>query len=138
MKQPIIQRTKRFVRPVAIGISAGGAVCALLLALFSLLMRFRDIPQPAVLFCATLVLVIAGFSAGFISAACARERGLPMGICCGTGIFLLLCFAWLLVDGTGLGAGAIAKLAALLFAAAIGGIFGVNKKRRFAAIRKKD
>ncbi len=131
MKQPDMYGIKRFFRPVAYGIVAGTVACFLLLILMSVVMQFRDLPQVLVTFVATLTFVLGGLVSGYVSAAFSRERGMLVGVCCGVCMFLLLAFTNLTVNGPDFCAVALTKLAAVLFASALGGVIGVNKRKKF-------
>ncbi|MCI8649203.1 MAG: TIGR04086 family membrane protein [Anaerotruncus sp.] len=131
MKQPDLHCAKRFIRPITYGIAAGAAVCVLLLLLMAAVMNFRDLPQAVIALFATVSFVGAGFTAGFVCAICSRERGLLLGLCCGSCMFILLAFFSLAFSEPTLGIGAASKLAAVLFAAALGGVIGVNKRKKF-------
>ena len=131
MSKPDMHSAKRYIRPVTYGILAGSSACFLLLMVMSLVMSLRDIPQTAVSLVAILTFVAGGFVAGFVCSACSRERGLLLGLCCGAGLFLILSLASIAVDGVSFGMVALTKLIAVIFAAALGGVIGVNKKRKF-------
>ena len=131
MRQPDVHGAKRFIRPVTYGILFGAGACFLLLLIMSAVMGLRDIPQTAVSLIATLIFVLGGFVAGYVSAAFAREKGMLLGLCCGACPFVILSLASLAVDGGGFGMVALTKLAAVLLAAALGGIIGVNRRKKF-------
>lgn len=131
MKQPNTNSAKRFVRPVTYGIISGAAACFVLLILISIVMGLQDVPQPAVYLIAVLTFIIGGFIGGYVCAMLSRERGMQLGLCCGFCLFFLLMLASLAVDGRGFGLVALTKLAAVLLASALGGIVGVNTKRKF-------
>ena len=129
MKQPDIHGAKRFIRPVTYGLLFGVGACMLLLVLMSVVMTFRDVPQPAITLIATLAFVLGGLVAGFVSASFAREKGMLIGICCGICLFLILMTASFVFDDAGFGMVAVSKLAAVLFASALGGVIGVNREK---------
>lgn len=131
MKQPDMHSAKRFLRPITYGISSGAAACFLLLLAMSLLMGMRDMPQATVTVFATISFVAGGFLAGYVTAAFSQEKGLLLGLCCGGILFLILLCAGIAVSGGAPGMQALTKLIAVLLAAAIGGILGVNKKKKF-------
>ena len=135
MRQPDVHGAKRFIRPVTYGILFGAGACFLLLLIMSAVMGLRDIPQSAVSLIATLIFVLGGFVAGYVSAAFAREKGMLLGLCCGACLFVILSLASLAVDGGGFGMVALTKLAAVLLAAALGGIIGGNRRKKFRRTR---
>ena len=103
MKQPDIHGAKRFIRPVTYGLLFGVGACLLLLVLMSVVMTFRDVPQPAITLIATLAFVLGGLVAGFVSASFAREKGMLIGVCCGICLFLILMTASFVFDDAGFG-----------------------------------
>ena len=131
MSKPDLHSAKRFIRPITCGIGLGAAACVLLLVIMSVVMSIQDIPQAAISLMSTLAFVAGGFVAGFACSALSRERGLLLGLCCGVLLFLILSLASLAVDGSAFGALAATKLAAVLFAAALGGVLGVNRRKKF-------
>lgn len=135
MRQPDVHNAgataKRFVRPIAYGILSGAAACMVMLILMSVIMGLKDIPQSAVSLIATLTFVVGGFVAGYVSSVFSRERGMLMGLCCGLCLFIVLSLANLAIDGSGFGMVALTKLIAVLLSAALGGIIGVNKRKKF-------
>ncbi len=122
---------KRFLRPVTYGVGVGAVVCFLLLSLMATLVTFRDCPQGVVSVLATISFVGGGLAAGFLCAVLSREKGLLLGLLCGGCLFLMLLAASMLANGPGFGAEGVSKLAAVLLASAIGGVVGVNKKKKF-------
>lgn len=130
MKQPNMQGAKRFLRPITWGVLTGAAACILLLLISAFIMGIRDIPQAAVSIIATFSFILGGFVAGYVSAALSREKGMILGLCCGGCLFLVLFIASFTIDGSGFGLAALTKLISVLLAAAIGGILGVNKRKK--------
>lgn len=131
LKQPDMHSAKRFLRPITYGVSSGGAACFLLLLLMSVLMGMRDMPQAMVSLFATISFVAGGFLAGYVTALLSQEKGLFLGLCCGAILFFVLLCAGMAVSGGAPGMQALTKLLAVLFASAIGGVLGVNKKKKF-------
>lgn len=131
MKQPDMHSARRFLRPITYGISSGAAACFLILLLMSVLMGMRDLPQATVSLFATLSFVAGGFLAGYVTAYFAQEKGLFLGLCCGAILFLVLVCAGMAVSGGAPGMQALTKFLSVLFASAIGGVLGVNKKKKF-------
>lgn len=122
---------KRFLRPIAFGISSGAVACFLSLLLMSVAMGLGDMPQAVIALFATIAFVIGGFLAGYVTAVLAQEKGLLLGLCCGAILFLVLLCVSFTVSGNGLGMQAVTKLVCVLLASAIGGVLGVNKRKKF-------
>ena len=130
MKQPNMQGMKRFFRPIIYGVLSGVAACLLLLIFMSIVMELQDIPETVVTLMATLTFVFGGITAGLISSGMSREKGLLMGMVCGICLFAILSLASLMVYGGDFGIAALTKLVAVLLAGSIGGVVGVNKRKK--------
>lgn len=131
VKQPTLSSAKRYLRPIAYGILAGAISCMLFLLALAAFMGMRDVPQSLVSLFSILAFVLGGFISGFVSASLAREKGLLLGLVCALGLFIILLLVNLMFDGGGIGMQAVVKLIAVMLAAAIGGILGVNRKKKF-------
>lgn len=120
----------RFVLgPFCFGILCGTALVLLLLLIAASVFSFVDIPQEALPVIGTLILAAGGFLAAFVTALIARRQGLLIGGVCGVVFAALALLAGRIVSGSG-GSPFWSRLIILLIAALIGGIAGVNKKRR--------
>lgn len=126
-----MHNARRFLRPITYGISSGAVACFLLLLLMSALMGMRDMPQASVSLFATISFVAGGFLAGYVTAALSQEKGLLLGLCCGCILFIVLICAGMAVNSSAPGMQAFTKFLAVLLASAIGGVLGVNKKKKF-------
>lgn len=130
MKQPDIRSYKRFMRPAIFGVVAGVITCTVLLVLVSCLMLLNDFPYEMLVLLTTIIFVIGGFTAGYISAKKTRERGMVMGLMCGIILSLLLCIGNIAVHGASFGMTGLTKFVCVMIAAALGGVLGVNKRRK--------
>lgn len=130
MRQSDIHGIKRFIRPIAYGATAGTAACILLLLALAVVMSLQDVPQLAVDMLALLTFLVGGFVAGLVCSGFSREKGLLLGVCCGAVMFLILTVATVILGQPGFGMAAVAKLAAVLCAAALGGVIGVNRRKK--------
>ena len=130
LKQPNMQGAKRFFRPITYGIVSGVAACLLLLIFMSVVLELQDVPESAVTLMATLTFVFGGMIAGLISSGMSREKGLLMGLVCGICLFGILSLASLALCGGDFGIAALTKLVAVLLAGSIGGVVGVNKRKK--------
>lgn len=120
----------RYLKPIGFSVLVGAVVCTLALLLCSFIFTIRDIPQSLVSPISTVCAAAGAFAAGLCCAKLIRERGLAFGLICGVFLFLLTLFCgWLIVGGE-IGILALIKLVVILIAAAIGGVAGVNGKRR--------
>lgn len=89
-----------------------------------------DIPHSAVVPMSILAVVAGCLLAGFICARIIKSGGLLCGLLCGTLIFLVALAAELLVVGGEVGILALYKYVAYIASAMIGGVLGVNKRRK--------
>lgn len=121
---------QQWVRPLLVGLCVGVLCCTLLLLLAALAIQSVEIPRAAVTPLATVAAGIGAFAGGLAAALAAGRRGLVMGALCGILLFVIVLLAGL-ARATGIDPGyAAIKLAVLTVAGAIGGVLGVNRKRR--------
>lgn len=121
---------QQWVRPLLVGLCVGVLCCTLLLLLAALAIQSVEIPRAAVTPLATVAAGIGAFAGGLAAALAAGRRGLVMGALCGILLFVIILLAGL-ARATGIDPGyAAIKLAVLTVAGAIGGVLGVNRKRR--------
>lgn len=114
-----------------IGSFAGIISCALLLIICALaLTKSSGIPHLAV---SPLVMIVAGMGAfigGYVSALISKQNGMMCGLICGFIMFLILFIASLITVRTALSMNTIVRLLLMLLTGAIGGILGVNKRKK--------
>ena len=120
----------RWVRPLLVGLCVGVLCCTLLLLLAAFLIRSVEIPRAAVTPLAVAAAGIGAFAAGLAAALTAGQRGLVTGALCGLLLFIIILLAGLFrSSGIDLGYTAV-KCAVLTVAGAVGGVLGVNRRRR--------
>lgn len=126
-RRPLLQR---WLTPLLIGLCVGVVVGTLLLLGAALLLQSAQLPAGAL---SPLALTAAGIGAlagGCAAALAAKERGLLIGAVCGTLLYLLLLIAgWARLGGADAGYACL-KWAVLTVCGAVGGLIGVNRKRR--------
>lgn len=120
----------RRVRPVAVSVLIGTVFCALVLLLMSVLMSVQNIPQFAVGPMASFAFAAGGLVAGFCCARILRENGLVHGAVCGAALTVIVLLAGLALGDNGFGIPALFKIAFVMLSAMLGGVLGVNSKRR--------
>ena len=120
----------RIGRPVLWGVVIGGVVTTLLLLLMAAVLTVKDIPQVAVAPLATASAAIGAFAGGFTAAKIARQQGLLLGALCGVLLYALVFLTGLTHAGDMQATGVLIKWAILIACGAVGGIVGVNLKRR--------
>lgn len=121
---------RRWLRPVLVGEAVGLIGCVGSLMLAALLVQTVDVPRAAILPLAIAAAAIGAFLAGLTAAAVSGQRGLLFGALCGLLMWLLILLAGVArYTGVG-GSGTLIKLAALVLAGGIGGVLGVNMRKR--------
>ncbi len=119
-----------WLRPVLVGVAVGLIVCVGALMLMALIVQSVDVPRAAILPLAIVAAAIGAFLAGLTVAAVAKQKGLLLGAVCGLVLWLLILLAGV-ARYTGVsGEGAALKLAVLLLCGSVGGVLGVNMRKR--------
>ncbi len=120
----------RWLRPLLIGVAVGILCCTLLLLLMAALIQRVDVPRGAALPLAVGAAAVGAFAAGLTAALVSGQRGLALGAVSGFMLFLLVLLAGLARYAAVDGPTALLKAVALVVAGAIGGVLGVNRRRR--------
>lgn len=119
----------KWLRPVFFGTVIGMLCCLAVLLIFAMVMAARDIPQAAITPMAVVAAAIGAFVGGFMSARSAGSRGLAYGAACGALMYLLILIAGFSLLQYVNGWFAVMKLFAVVASAAVGGVYGVNRRR---------
>ncbi|HIZ55550.1 MAG TPA: TIGR04086 family membrane protein [Firmicutes bacterium] len=122
--------TPRYMKPILAGMIVGIVITAVFLMLSALVMTSRDIPVSATSVMALGSGLAGALCGGYVSARLTGEKGLFFGALCG-GILcvILLISSTVLMKGLP-GTRFAVNAVALVVAGAIGGILGVNQKKR--------
>lgn len=121
--------TTPILRPLLIGLCVGVVSCTLLLLAAAYLLKSVDMPLGVATPIAITAASVSALLGGWATARCSGSRGLLMGSACGALLFLIV-LLWGLCRGGVDGGQTAIKLAALTAAGAIGGVLGVNRKKR--------
>lgn len=122
---------QQWVRPLGVGIVSGVLACLLSLLALAALLLTQDTPQTGVTPLALVALVTGAFVGGLFAARVAGQNGWLMGLATGGALFLLLMLAGgfaLLRDVQA--SHTWVKLAVMLGSAAVGGIVGINLRKK--------
>lgn len=120
----------RILRPILIGVLVGVIAGVLLLLAAAAVMASTQLPTGIVSPIALAVIAVAALVGGFTAARLSRERGLLYGAGCGLLIFLVVAIAGFSVVPSSQGAMLLLKLALTVGGGALGGVLGVNVKRK--------
>lgn len=121
---------KKLLRPVFIGACVGAVCCLLLLLLMSAVMAATDVPKSVVTPMAVVAAAVGAFIGGITAARIAKEKGLLIGAACGLLLFLVVLIAGFAVLKDIRGTYVLVKLLVLIGCGAVGGILGVNLRKR--------
>lgn len=121
--------TVPLLRPLLVGLCVGVVSCTLLLLGVAALFCRVDLPPGIVTPAAVIAATVGALLGGWGAARIAGRRGWLMGCLCGGLLFLIL-LLWGLSRGGVEGGYAAIKWAAMTLGGAIGGVLGVNRKRR--------
>jgi len=107
----------------------GAVFSAILLLLFSFSLSKNDIPLEIVNPFSAFLIAAASLCSGYLAAKKIKQRGMAVGATCGTVIFLLVSLISLM-NSFEIGILALIKFGVSVLSGAIGGILGVNTKRK--------
>ena len=119
-----------YIKSTLISVVAGELATMLSLLLFALLMCKMDLPLLVSDSLIVLASALGGLTAGFLNGRFIREKGMLFGVICGAVLILIMFLFNVSFHQLTSVAFLIAKLAAILFCSALGGILGVNKKAK--------
>ena len=119
----------KYIKPVAISCFWGTIVAVGFLLLFAFILTLRDIPLVLINPLAVLAVALGSFTAGFCCAKLIGQKGMWWGCVCGAILFCLLFLTSLAYSGD-IGLMALTKLIIVLACSMIGGVIGVNSRKR--------
>ncbi len=120
----------RMIRPVVWGVGVGAVVCTALLMIAAAIMTAVTVPSSAVTPIAMVIAALAACVGGWVTARISRERGLLFGAVCGLVLFLLITAIGLSAFQEIGGSALLIKAALMIGCGALGGVLGVNTKRK--------
>ena len=127
---PDTKNVVKFSRSLAVSVVVGVVLTFIILCAFAALMSVRDLPHSAVVPMSILAVSAGTILSGYCCARILREKGLLWGLGCGTVIFLMAFFCELMLLGQPIGILALYKYIIYAASGMIGGVLGVNKKRK--------
>ena len=118
------------VRPVLLCLSAGAVVLAVALVAFSALLTAQSSPQAMISPLSIVASILGALVAGLVTARLTGRQGALYGAITGLLLFGVLFAISLVTWHEQFDVQAIIRLAAMILAGALGGILGVNLKKR--------
>ena len=120
----------RWVRPLAVGMAVGLVVCVVFLTAFAFVMALGLVPSRAATPFALAAAALGSLFGGFVAARLARARGLLYGAGSGELLFLLLTAVGFACFPEASPALLPLKAVLTVVGGALGGVWGINAKRR--------
>lgn len=108
----------------------GMIIVIVFLLVFSFFMTKFDAPAVVISVMSSLALCIGAYTGGYIAARRRKQNGLIMGILAGISVYCIIFLLGLILAKTSMSMGFFSKLIMTLICGAIGGIIGVNSKRK--------
>lgn len=109
---------------------AGFGVVMACLLLFSLLITKLDVPNSVVTLLSCISLCAGAYSAGLICSKRKRKNGLLLGLGCGIMMFFVILIFGAIFAKAAISLHFTSKLLMTLICGALGGIIGVNSRRK--------
>jgi putative membrane protein (TIGR04086 family) len=125
---------KQLIKPALSGILCAFIVSVFLLAVFSVLMAAKDMPSVIVLPFACISISIGALCGGFLASRLNNSRGLFLGVVTGLLFMIILYIAGAIMHQADLNMLLFLKIVLAAFFGAVGGITGVNLRRRRSRI----
>ena len=119
-----------YYRPVLYGLICGVVATVFMLFILAFIMTLRDVPASLVAAFSSLAVGFGGLCAGFFAARKAGRKGLLFGTATGVFLYIIVLCSSLIANSGAFSVMSIIKLAITVLSASIGGILGVNVKKR--------
>lgn len=128
VREPV--RAGRMIRPVLGGLLFGMIVSLVCIGIFALIFTLRDLPQAAVQPMASVSLALGALAGSVFAARAFGAKGMLVGAVSGLLLFLILYVVGAAMHRIDTGTLALVKLILSILCGCIGGIAGVNTRRR--------
>lgn len=133
MKKDSVKKTfvsGKALKAIIIGSIVGSAVSVFAIILAStIIVKLGMVPYEVIVPIVIAAIVIGAFIGGYITARINKTSGMAMGAVCATVMFVL-CLGTGTASGGVLGITVLLRLLLMIVSGAVGGILGVNKRRR--------
>lgn len=124
-----IDGVQKYFKIIITSIIIGTLAVVSVFLLSAFLLSQFNIPASLVPLISTLAGIIGSFTASFVAAKILRKNGMLIGLFCGLMICIFIFIAGMAFFELSLGMIVFTKFIAIIIAAIIGGIFGVNRKK---------
>ena len=119
-----------YIKPLGIGVSVGLLLTALCMVLFAAILAAYDVSDFLVTVFSLTALVLGAVAAGFTASKLYGKNGLLIGMVVGVVLFALILLVSLAINPQSVTIQTLIKLVVTVLCAGLGGILGVNLKRR--------
>ncbi len=119
-----------YIKPLGIGVAVGLLLTALCMVLFAAILAAYDVSDFLVTVFSLTALVLGAIAAGFTASKLYGKNGLLIGVAAGVILFALILLVSLAINPQGVTMQTLIKLVVTVLCAGLGGILGVNLKRR--------
>ena len=121
----------KITKAVIWGTVIGAVVCMIILLLISFIfVKMQSVPEAAITPVAIVIVCIGAFVGGYFSARIKKNMGMAVGAITAMLMFVILLLIGTACFGDNLGIVSLLRMAVMLISGAIGGILGVNKRKR--------
>lgn len=130
-KQFSSNQLNKYIKPIALGTFLGIISCGLLLTLLAII--FTKSSSPPHYLVEPIIIILSGLSAligGYSSAKISGKSGMAYGIICSFIMFIFIFIAGLILVREPLTMLTLIRLLSMLTCGSIGGIIGVNKRKK--------
>lgn len=121
---------KKYLNPVLSGLGFGLAVSLIFLVLFSVIISSASVSQSTITVMSFISMILGSFVGGFKTARLLKQNGLVMGIITGVCLFLVMLVLSLFFVREQISILILVKGFVVLLCSGLGGILGVNYRRR--------
>ncbi len=119
-----------YIKPLGIGVAVGLLLTALCMVLFAAILAAYDVFDFLVTVFSLTALVLGAVAAGFTASKLYGKNGLLIGMVVGVVLFALILLVSLAINPQSVTIQTLIKLVVTVLCAGLGGILGVNLKRR--------
>lgn len=120
----------KYIKVTIIGVLSGTATIIALFVVAAFVMDKLNVPLTLIPVVSTIAGALGSFVASFVVCKIIRKKGMLIGFLCGLVLCLIIFIAGNIFSEISLGIGALSKIFAIIIASVIGGVLGVNSKRK--------
>lgn len=121
----------KMAKAVISGTIIGAIMCMLMLIIVSFVfVKIQSVPETAVVPAAIFIACAGAFVGGYFAARIRKSTGMAVGAISALLMFIILLLVGMLFMGDNFGVVSFLRMVLMLLSGAIGGVLGVNKRKR--------